>query len=229
MIEKINSLPDKACISVGHFPSYDFFGGKFINCVPAFKELILPNFEFSKLIQIQADYFAQQHGLLDNNYISVQFRRGDFEKHCRDAFSFRMDNWAFGRLLEDKYKFDIASWEEFKNHCYPSTLQLVKKITEFNSNISSPVSKVLILTNANNTEINELKKELNSNGLEFLIFAPKQDNIPNDVRWTVTHSLFVEMELARLGKYWMGNRHSTINSNLIGLRLDKDLNNNALI
>jgi hypothetical protein len=230
MIEKINSLSDKACISVGQFPSYDFFAsGKFLNWVPTFKDLVLPNFEFSSLIQSQADYFAQQHDLTSSNYISVQFRRGDFEKHCKSVFSYGMTNWAFGMLLEDKYRFVKGNWDEFNDHCYPSTSRLVKKIINFNSNKKLPASKVLILTNAKNTEIKQLKIELQSKNLDLLRFTPNNKLIPSDVKWTITHSLAVEMELARRGKYLMGNRHSSINSNLIGMRLKKDLDDNILI
>jgi hypothetical protein len=230
MIEKINSLPDKACISVGQFPPYGFFAsGKFLNWVPTFKDLVLPNFEFSNLIQQQADYFSQQHNITDSSYISAQFRRGDFEKHCKRIFSFGMTNWAFGMLLEDKFQFDKSNWNEYEDHCYPSTSRLVKKIADFNSNTKLPVNKVLLLTNANKIEIEQLKIELHAENLELLRFTPNEQLIPSEVKWTITHSLAVEMELSRRGKYWMGNRHSTINSNLIGMRLDRELDNNALI
>jgi hypothetical protein len=70
--------------------------------------------------------------------------------------------------------------------------------------------------------------DFHSGNLEYFRFEPNEKLIPSGIHWTITHSLAVEMELARRGKYLIGNRHSTINSNLIGMRLD-NLNNNILI
>jgi hypothetical protein len=54
--------------------------------------------------------------------------------------------------------------------------------------------------------------------------------IPNDVKWTITHDLAVEMELAIRGAYLIGNRHSSIFTNLLGLRAsNKSEDTNVLV
>ncbi|KXN66466.1 hypothetical protein CONCODRAFT_80488 [Conidiobolus coronatus NRRL 28638] len=231
VIDLINNMPEHICINIGFVPSYDFFGSSsFKNWVPDFKKLVLPNFKFSKLIIDQADSFIKTNNLENTDYLSAQLRRGDYKEHCKRLFSFGADTWAFGMVYGDKFSdFDRSKWEEFEKHCYPSIPSFVNRITDFKSSKSSNVIKALVLTNANNDEIAELKNELSSNGLEFLRFEPKLELIPSNVKWTITHSLAVEMELARRGKYLIGNRHSTIFTNLIGTRLDENLDNNIFI
>jgi hypothetical protein len=94
---------------VGQFPSYGFLLVAIFLTGSLLLKRALLNFEFSSLIQQQANYFSQQHSLIDGDYISLQFRRGGFKKHCRTLFSYGMTNWAFDMLSEDKFHFDKSS------------------------------------------------------------------------------------------------------------------------
>lgn len=230
MINEINNTPDDACITLGFFPSYALFGrDKFVDWVPTFKELILPNFEFSSHIKLQADQFVKENGLKDGNFVSVQFRRGDFERHCGALFTYPTPDWSFAKLVGDKYAYDTGDFDEHWKHCYPTVDELADIIHNLSTSLSKPFTKVLIMTNAKKDEIEELKQALSSKNLEYLRFSPDLNIVPKSIGWTITHSLAVEMELGIRGNYLIGNRHSSITSNIMGLRLNKDLNNTVLI
>ncbi|KXN64572.1 hypothetical protein CONCODRAFT_14278, partial [Conidiobolus coronatus NRRL 28638] len=201
VIDLINNEPEYICINIDFVPSYEFFGSNsFKNWIPSFKELVLPNFEFLKLIKDQADDFLISNNLENIDYLSVQLRRGDYLDHCKSLFSHQAGNWAFGMIYDDRFSdFDRSKWEEFEKHCYPSISSFVNRITDFKLSKSSNITKTLILTNVNNTEIAELKQEFNINGLELIRFSPKLELIPSNIKWNITHSLAVEMELARRG------------------------------
>ncbi|KXN66465.1 hypothetical protein CONCODRAFT_11682 [Conidiobolus coronatus NRRL 28638] len=192
MIYKINSRPEHIY--------YKFFARpKFVNWILTFNELVLSNFEFSSLIKSIAESFEISNGLEDG-----------------------YEGWAFNFKYKDKFVYDVGSWDEFKLHSYPEISQFVERILQINITLDTLVNKILLMTNANHVELSDLKDQFSQNKLELTRFEPKLDLIPEGVKWTVTHSLVIEMELATRGKYFIGNRHNSIESNLLALRgIDK--------
>jgi hypothetical protein len=233
LVDELNDIPQHFCIVLNQFPTYKFFARPgFTNWVDEFKTGLLPHFEFSELIKDQAADFLKTHNMEDGNFLSVQFRRGDFKDHCKVLFNLKYDNWSFGHLLTNSSVTELDNWDEFNDHCFPTTQQFIAKLNQIISGLPKTLKKVLFLTNAGLPELNIIQKELNSQNLEFVRFTPNEKLIPQEIEWCETHSLAVEMELAKLGTYLLGNKHSSIFSNLVGLKLNQQnfsLNNTIII
>jgi hypothetical protein len=140
------------------------------------------------------------------------------------------ESWAFNFKHNEKFKYNVEDWDEFRLHCYPEISQLVEKVSQIIKSLDSPVNKVLLMTNADQAELSDLKNQFKQNEVQIFIFEPKLELIPEDVNWNMAHSLSVEMELAIRGQYFIGNRHSSIASNLFALRgIDKEIESSYLI
>ena len=103
----------------------------------------------------------------------IHVRRGDFTAHCKFLASWNSDWNAFNSFpeLPDKYdqvhsdpRLSSENYRAYMNHCYPSMEQVVEKVKTVREESREPLEYVYIMTNGDNSWVEDLKEALRGPG-----------------------------------------------------------------
>ncbi|KAF9457792.1 hypothetical protein BDZ94DRAFT_1202166 [Collybia nuda] len=203
------------------------------------KSPILADFAWSRLVEsalnrnlpiIQPGVrkYLSQDGVLPStfsNLVAVHIRRGDFKRHCYRMVGWSANYMGFNRFPQFLDTFNSSFDEDqhariqyYLQHCLPSVEQIVEKL-RIVRRANPHLKEVYVLTNGWRWWLNGLKAALLEDGWDDmkssldLTFDPEQKHV----------AMAVDMAIAEKAEVFIGNGFSSLTSNIMMLRVSKDV------
>ncbi|EGO04120.1 hypothetical protein SERLA73DRAFT_175890 [Serpula lacrymans var. lacrymans S7.3] len=159
--------------------------------------------------------------------VAVHLRRGDYQRHCPNLALWGALYMGMNEHPSLPDRFDPSPYSDaphkvlegyYLEHCYPSTSQIVARLHEVRKEHPN-LHRVYLLSNGWAWWLDELKLALEEDGWDELISSL---DIHLDAEQFYV-SMAVDMAVAEKAEVFVGNGFSSLTSNVVMLRMAKDL------
>ncbi|KAK7457863.1 hypothetical protein VKT23_010208 [Stygiomarasmius scandens] len=188
----------------------------------------------------QAHQFTDRSLGLIPGLMTIHIRRGDFVEFCRSLEQVNSTFQGFNAFPEMLDKFNLSTtgespeekWERYRKHCLPSMEEIVEKVGVVRKAAHSAgneknqqLDRLYIMSNAPRQWLEELKEAIrqsaHSNGEKWEeIYSSRDLSLTWEQKYVAQT---VDMYIATKSQTFIGNGFSSLSSNIMMLRMAKDV------